>query len=110
MPIFITDNAKGKNLFLRSTYAYDLPDELIAQTPSERRDGCRMLVVHRDGGRLEHRTFSDLPEYLRPGDCLVINDTKVIPARLFGTAEGRPGPLLSSFRPERPIRTDTFAG
>ncbi|MBP5230094.1 MAG: tRNA preQ1(34) S-adenosylmethionine ribosyltransferase-isomerase QueA [Clostridia bacterium] len=87
----MTDNAKGKNLFLRSTYAYDLPDELIAQTPSERRDGCRMLVVHRDGGRLEHRTFSDLPEYLRPGDCLVINDTKVIPARLFGTAEGRPG-------------------
>ena len=76
---------------LRSSYRYDLPEELIAQTPSEKRDGCRMLVVHRDCGSLEHRKFSDLREYLKPGDCLVINDTRVIPARLYGTAEGHTG-------------------
>lgn len=82
---------KTPNLLLRSSYAYDLPEELIAQTPSERRDGCRLLVLHRDGGAVEHRTFPDVADYLRPGDCLVINDTRVLPARLFGRAEGHVG-------------------
>ena len=66
-------------------FDYDLPDELIAQFPCERRDESRLLVVHRDSGRLEHRRFCDFPEYLRPGDAVVVNDSRVIPARLFGT-------------------------
>ena len=82
---------KTPNLLLRSSYAYDLPEELIAQTPSERRDGCRLLVLHRNGGAVEHRRFPDVADYLRPGDCLVVNDTRVLPARLFGRAEGRVG-------------------
>lgn len=71
-----------------SDFDYQLPEELIAQQPSEQRDGCRLLVVHRDTGVIEHRRFSDILEYLNPGDCLVLNDSKVIPARLFGTKEG----------------------
>ncbi|MCD7769642.1 MAG: S-adenosylmethionine:tRNA ribosyltransferase-isomerase, partial [Oscillospiraceae bacterium] len=68
-----------------SDFMYDLPEELIAQTPLERRDGSRLLVLDKDTGAIEHRHFYDLPEYLRPGDCLVMNDSRVIPARLFGT-------------------------
>ena len=68
-------------------FDYELPEELIAQTPSEKRDGCRLMVIHRDSGLIEHRQFSDILEYLEPGDCLVMNDSKVIPARLFGVRE-----------------------
>ena len=64
---------------------YELPEELIAQTPSERRDGARLLVMDRNSGKIAHRHFYDIIEYLNPGDCLVINDTKVIPARLIGS-------------------------
>lgn len=64
-------------------FDYDLPEELIAQKPSERRPQSRLLVLHRKDGRLEDRLFTDLPEYLQPGDCLVLNDTKVLPARFF---------------------------
>ena len=65
-------------------FYYDLPQELIAQDPLKDRSASRLLVMHRDTGALEHRVFKDIVDYLRPGDCLVINDTKVIPARLFG--------------------------
>jgi len=68
-----------------SDFVYDLPEDLIAQTPLEKRDSSRLLVLERQTGRTEHRHFSDLPEYLHPGDCLVLNDSRVIPARLFGT-------------------------
>ena len=71
-----------------SDFDYELPQELIAQRPSEKRDACRLLVLHRDTGAVEHRVFSDILEYLRPGDCLVFNDSKVIPARLFGIRRG----------------------
>ena len=71
-----------------SDFDYLLPEELIAQQPSETRDGCRLLVLHMDTNELEHRKFSDIKESLRPGDCLVLNDSKVIPARLFGVKEG----------------------
>jgi S-adenosylmethionine:tRNA ribosyltransferase-isomerase len=64
-------------------FEYDLPEELIAQAPSVQRPKSRLLVLHRADGRLEDRLFADLPEYLRPGDCLVLNDTKVLPARFF---------------------------
>jgi S-adenosylmethionine:tRNA ribosyltransferase-isomerase len=67
-----------------SQFDYDLPQELIAQTPVEPRDASRLMVVHRDTGRIEHRVFRDVAEYLRPGDLLVLNQTRVIPARLFG--------------------------
>ena len=67
-----------------SDFLYDLPEELIAQTPAERRDASRLLVLDKTTGAIEHRHFYDLPRYLRPGDCLVLNDSRVIPARLFG--------------------------
>ena len=68
-----------------SEFDYDLPPDLIAQTPAEPRDASRLLVVDRQTGRLAHRCFRDLAEYLRPGDLLVGNDSRVIPARLQGT-------------------------
>ena len=63
---------------------YDLPEELIAQTPLERRDGSRLLVMDRQTGQLSHRHFYDIIDYLNPGDCLVMNDSRVLPARLLG--------------------------
>ncbi|OLA01688.1 MAG: tRNA preQ1(34) S-adenosylmethionine ribosyltransferase-isomerase QueA [Clostridium sp. CAG:62_40_43] len=68
-----------------SDFYYDLPKELIAQDPLEDRSSSRLLVMHRKSGRVEHRVFTDIVEYLKPGDCLVRNNTKVIPARLYGT-------------------------
>jgi S-adenosylmethionine:tRNA ribosyltransferase-isomerase len=67
-----------------SDFDFPLPPELIAQVPAERRDASRLLVVQRASGAMEHRTFSELPELLRPGDLLVVNDARVIPARLRG--------------------------
>ncbi len=64
-------------------FDYHLPEELIASKPLAERSASRMLVVHRESGRIEHRMFRDFPEYLRPDDLLVLNDTKVIPARVF---------------------------
>lgn len=66
-----------------SDFTYHLPPELIAHRPPERRDGARMLVVHRATGTLEHRYFTDLPSYQRPGDLFVLNDTRVVKARFF---------------------------
>jgi len=68
-----------------SDFLYDLPEELIAQTPMAQRDGSRLLVLDKNTGAVEHRHFFDLADYLCPGDCLVLNDSRVIPARLFGT-------------------------
>ena len=65
-------------------FYFDLPPELIAQTPLERRDGSRLLVLDKTTGAWEHRHFFDLPEYLYPGDCLILNDSRVLPARLLG--------------------------
>jgi S-adenosylmethionine:tRNA ribosyltransferase-isomerase len=67
-----------------AAYDFDLPPEQIAQHPAPQRDGARMLVLHRDSGRLEDRSFRDLPEYIGPNDALVVNNTRVIPARLAG--------------------------
>jgi S-adenosylmethionine:tRNA ribosyltransferase-isomerase len=70
-------------------FDYDLPSGLIAQEPVHPRDACRLMVVDRSSGRIEHRTFADLGQYLHSGDLLVVNDTKVLPARLRGVrAEG----------------------
>ena len=68
----------------RSDFAYDLPKELIAQTPLERRDGSRLMLLSKTTGAVEHRHFYELPDFLREGDCLVLNDSRVLPARLLG--------------------------
>ena len=69
-------------------FYYDLPQELIAQDPLEDRSSSRLMVLDKITGEVEHRHFKDITEYFRPGDCLVINNTKVIPARLYGVKEG----------------------
>jgi len=74
-----------------SDYAYELPEELIAQDPLEQRSASRLMVLGRTDGSIEHRHFYDLPSYLREGDCLVFNDTKVIPARLLGVRKDTGG-------------------
>ena len=71
-----------------SDFMYDLPEERIAQTPVEPRDHSRLMVLHRDTDQIEHRHFYDVIDYLKPGDVLVINETRVIPARLFGERAG----------------------
>jgi len=70
-----------------SDFYYDLPKELIAQDPLEDRSSSRLMAVHWRSGRIEHKKFTDIIDYIRPGDCLVRNNTKVIPARLFGVKE-----------------------
>ena len=75
----------------RSDFAFDLPKELIAQHPLERRDSSRLLCLDRETGEICHRHFSDLPELLRPGDVLVMNDSRVMPSRLLGHKEGTGG-------------------
>ena len=77
-------NIENKDLFLKSSYYYDLPEELIAQTPVEPRDSSRLLVYHRKNGQIEHKIFRNIVDYLNKGDVLVINNTRVLPARLFG--------------------------
>ena len=82
----------------KTDFYYDLPEELIAQTPLEKRDGSRLLHLDKESGAMEHRHFYDLPEYLRPGDCLVINDTRVLPARLLGCRKSGGGVELVLLR------------
>ena len=77
-------NINNKDLFLKSSYYYDLPQELIAQTPIEPRDSSRLLVYNREDKTINHKIFRDIVDYLKKGDVLVINNTKVLPARLFG--------------------------
>jgi S-adenosylmethionine:tRNA ribosyltransferase-isomerase len=69
-------------------FYFDLPEELIAQTPLERRDGSRLLTLNKATGETEHKHFFDLPSMLRPGDCLVLNNSRVLPARLLGRRSG----------------------
>ena len=70
-----------------SDFSFHLPEELIAQTPLEKRDQSRLLVLDKHTGEMEHRHFYELPQFLRPGDCLVLNDSRVLPARLLGHRE-----------------------
>lgn len=67
-----------------SDFYYDLPEELIAQTPVEPRDSSRLMILHKKSGKVEHKSFTDLIDYLNAGDCLILNNTRVIPARIFG--------------------------
>lgn len=78
----------------KSDFYYDLPEELIAQTPSEKRDFSRMLHLDRSTGTVEHKHFYDVINYLKKGDCLVVNESRVIPARLIGSRADKPGSII----------------
>ena len=67
-----------------SDFNYELPEELIAQHPYDKRDEARLMILNREENKYEHKVFKDIIDYLKPGDCLVINNTKVLPARLYG--------------------------
>ncbi|MBQ7384002.1 MAG: tRNA preQ1(34) S-adenosylmethionine ribosyltransferase-isomerase QueA [Clostridia bacterium] len=82
-------NERAHTDLLTSDFYYDLPEELIAQHPSEVRDASRLMVLNREKNTVEHKIFRDIIDYLHTGDVLVINDSKVIPARLYGHVEGR---------------------
>lgn len=71
----------------KSDFYYDLPEERIAQHPLEQRDHSRLLVLSRETGEIKHRHFYDIIDLLNPGDCLILNDSKVLPARLYGKRE-----------------------
>lgn len=72
----------------KSDFTFELPEELIAQDPLEERSSSRLLVLDKRTGAASHHVFREVVNYLRPGDCMVLNDTKVIPARLLGEREG----------------------
>ena len=72
---------------LKKDFWYDLPKELIAQEPASPRDAARLMVLHRDSEEIEHRVFRDLLDYLMPGDLLVVNNSKVLPARIVGVKQ-----------------------
>ncbi|MBQ7623927.1 MAG: S-adenosylmethionine:tRNA ribosyltransferase-isomerase, partial [Clostridia bacterium] len=76
-----------------SDFYYDLPEELIAQTPAEKRDHSRLMVLSLKDGSVTHRRFYDICDYFKAGDCLVLNDTKVLPARLYAQRKGGTAPV-----------------
>ena len=76
-----------------SDFNFDLPQELIAQVPIKDRTSSRLMVLDKETGEIEHRIFRDIIDYLNPGDCLVLNDTRVIPARLIGSKVGTGGKI-----------------
>ncbi len=82
----------------KSDFFFDLPEELIAQTPLEQRDASRLLHLDKKTGEIEHRHFYELPQYLRKGDCLVLNNTRVLPARLLGCRQSGGGVELVLLR------------
>lgn len=86
-------NQRPKTDLQTSDFYYELPSELIAQTPSKERDGCRMMLLGRGGESVEHKVFSDVIEYINPEDILVVNASKVIPARLLGKTEKTGGDM-----------------
>ena len=91
-----------------SDFNYYLPKELIAQHPTEKRDESRLMVLHRDTKEIEHKTFKDIIDYLEPGDCLVRNNTKVIPARLYGKIIGKESEKLVEFLLLKQLENDNW--
>ena len=86
-------NERPATALSTSDFSFELPEELIAQSPAEERDGCRLMVLDRADGSLAHRIFRDIEEYLRPEDMLVVNSSKVIPARLVGVTDKTGAPM-----------------
>ena len=78
-----------KEIIKTKDFYYDLPEELIAQHPMENREMSKLLTIDKETGSLEHKNFKDILDYLNPGDTLVLNDTRVLPARLFGNRVGK---------------------
>ena len=91
-----------------SDFNYYLPKELIAQHPTEKRDESRLMVLHRDTKEIEDKTFKDIIDYLEPGDCLVRNNTKVIPARLYGKIIGKESEKLVEFLLVKQLENDNW--
>ena len=91
-----------------SDFNYNLPKELIAQHPTEKRDESRLMVLHRDTKEIEDKTFKDIIDYLEPGDCLVRNNTKVIPARLYGKIIGKTSEKLVEFLLLKQLENDNW--
>src|SRR3954465_256277 len=86
---------RSRSQYSASDFDYDLPSELIAQHPATERGADRLLVLNRANGQIDHRAFSAIADYFQPGDVLVLNTTRVIPARLAGTRDnGRPAEIL----------------
>ena len=99
-------NEKPQTELTKSDFWYDLPPELIAQTPLPVRDSSRLMCVDRRTGEIEHRVFHDIVDLLQPGDLLVVNDSKVIPARIFGVKEETGVPMeVLLLRPESAQRS-----
>ncbi len=71
-----------------SNFNYNLPENLIAQTPLEKRDHSKLMVLHKDNGKIEHKHFYDILDFINPGDCLILNDSRVLPARIYGIKDG----------------------
>ena len=86
-------NERASTPLVTHDFYYDLPDELIAQSPSDERDGCRLMVLDRENGNIDHKIFKDIIDYLRPEDMLVVNSSKVIPARLLGVTDKTGSPM-----------------
>lgn len=84
-PSFFEDDSNMK--YKLADFEYELPNKLVAQYPLPEREKCRMMVLNRENGEIQHRIFENFEEYLNPGDCLVINNTRVFPARLIGTKD-----------------------
>ena len=93
-----------------SDFDYQLPESSIAQTPAEPRDASRLFVLHRDNGRIEHRIFRDVGDYLRPGDLLVLNQTRVIPARIYARKETGGRVELLLLRRRGPLTWEALVG
>jgi S-adenosylmethionine:tRNA ribosyltransferase-isomerase len=93
---------------LLSDYNYELPDELIAKYPLEQRSDSRLLVLHRNTSELEDKNFPDIINYINPGDCLILNETKVIPARLFATREATGAHVEIFLEARQADTTDTW--
>lgn len=104
-PLMIV-NVKGSKTMLKKDFWYDLPKQLIAQQPADPRDSARLMVLDRESDAIEHRIFRDLPDYLQAGDVLVINNSKVLPARLIGVKV--PTGAVSELLLLRQVKGDTW--
>ena len=86
-------NERASTSLVTRDFYYELPEQLIAQSPSDERDGCRLMVLDRENGNIEHKIFRDIIDYLKPEDMLVVNSSKVIPARLLGVTDKTGSPM-----------------
>src|SRR5215208_6915506 len=101
---------EASSVMKTSDFEYNLPESSIAQTPVEPRDSSRLLVLHRDTGEVEHRIFRDMGDYLRAGDLLVLNQTRVIPARIYARKDTGGRVELLLLRRRDPLTWEALVG